>query len=72
MVTCTRCVTSYPDELVTQMFVNGGYTMVCGVCALEVSNAVHGTNRRKFRGAQAEQLRQDALQWRRDHPVVKP
>jgi hypothetical protein len=65
MTACTRCLTSYPNKLVTQMFVNGRYTMVCGVCALIISNEVHGTRRRKFDGEQAELMRQRALAWRR-------
>lgn len=71
MIACTSCFTEYPEELVTQMFVNGGYVKVCGICALQISNEVHGTKRRKFDGEQAEQMRQRAILWRRDHPAVQ-
>jgi hypothetical protein len=71
MTGCTRCGTRYPDRLVTPMMINSAYTMVCGVCALELSNQIHGTNRRKFTGEQAEQLRLDTVAWRKKHAAVK-
>jgi hypothetical protein len=73
---CSRCKLPYPDELITPMFVvvgkESGYLNVCGICALEVSNNLHGTNRKSFSGEQAEIKRQDALDWRRAHPNAVP
>jgi hypothetical protein len=65
MTACTCCLTQYPDELVTMMFVNGSYTKVCGICALQISNEIHGQQRRKFKGEQAERMRQSAIAWRK-------
>jgi len=73
---CSRCKLPYPAELVVPMFVNtggsSGYLHVCGICALEVSNNLHGENRTKFDGEQAEDKRQDAIMWRANHPNVVP
>ena len=67
MTACTRCEVRYPDELVTHMNANGTYVRVCGICALEISNEIHGDQRTECGGEQAELLRQDALAWRRKH-----
>ena len=71
-MTCTRCKLPYPNELVTQMFVNGEYTNVCGICALTISNELHGDDRKSFNGTQAEMMRQDAIEWRKKHPNARP
>ncbi len=67
---CERCNLAYPPDLTTPMFIarndGSGYTApVCGICALEISNEIHGDNRTKFTGTQAEALRQKAIKWRR-------
>lgn len=69
---CTRCRLPYPAELVTATCVNGAYVNVCGICALDISNELHGDNRTEFHGEIAEWMRQDALDWRRRHPNAQP
>ena len=69
---CTRCRLPYPAELVTAMNVNGRYVNVCGICALEISNELHGDNRKAFNGEMAELFRLDAVEWRQKHPNAKP
>lgn len=68
---CGRCKLPYPSELLVPMFIggkDGGYTApVCGICALEISNEMHGDNRKRFGGEMAEEMRQGALRWRRKH-----
>ena len=71
---CPRCAWPYPTDLLVPMFIGGsGYTApVCGVCALDLTNAVHGTRLVAFQGEIAEDMRQQALAWRRRHPHADP
>lgn len=66
---CGRCKLPYPEELLTQMFIGGqGYTEpVCGICALEISNELHGVVRKRFQGEMAEDMRQQAIRWRKQY-----
>ncbi len=41
--------------------------IVCGICALEMGNKLMGLDRLKFDGERAEQLRLDAIKWRKEH-----
>lgn len=72
---CDICKWTYPAILVNIMRSNSpefnGKAM-CGICGLEVTNAIHGTNRQKFDGEIAEQLRQVAIKWRENHPYDNP
>jgi hypothetical protein len=71
MMACAHCKLNYPDELLNPIFLGGagvkeGYTApVCGICALEISNAFHGAARKRFDGQLAEESRQRAIEWRR-------
>lgn len=70
---CARCDWPYPDGLLSPVIGSAfGSQPVCGICALEIINAVHGTNRKRFQGGHAEEMRTDALDWRRLHPHAKP
>lgn len=71
--TCTRCKVAYPDVgYVTNMFTSThGYLHVCGICALEITNELHGTNMKQFRGEMAEQMRQDCIAYRQREKVSK-
>lgn len=69
---CSVCKLPYPEEILSPMFVGtpggAGYTgLLCGICALEVTNSTHGTNRTKFTGEMAEEFRQRAIAWRKKH-----
>jgi hypothetical protein len=46
--------------------------MMCGICALAVSNHIHGINRDKFTGAGAEFMRQSAIAFRKFNPEKGP
>lgn len=62
---CTRCRWAYPDELLSQMFINGGYTNpICGICAEELTGI-------RLHGEQASQMRNEAKVWRIKHPEKK-
>ena len=45
---------------------------VCGICGLDLTNAIHGTNRQTFDGEIAEYMRQSAIRWREKHPYDNP
>lgn len=70
---CADCRWKYPQSILSQMFVNGGYTdPICGICALERMNIVHGIKRESFSGEMAEANRVSAILWRKSHPQDKP
>lgn len=71
MTRCSRCRWNYPDELVTTFVSSFGNAEVCGICALALSNQLHGDNRKKFHGQLAEEKRLDAIDWRKKHPQNK-
>ena len=65
---CTECEIDYPSELVQPMMISTTdgvcYADVCGICALEISNQVHGIHRKRFTGKAAERLRKAAIKFR--------
>lgn len=70
LVECARCCVPYPEWYLNPVIgslVNGN---VCGVCALQITNAIHGTKWRSFQGEMAEEMRWLAADWRRTHPVL--
>lgn len=70
---CAECGWSYPDAILAQMMISGKYTgRICGICALDITNRVHGVIRKRFQGQQAESNRLDAIKWRKQYPNCKP
>lgn len=72
---CPVCKWKYPDiGYLSALFVGSlGYTApICGICALEESNRALGVKRTSFHGQMAEEMRQDAIHWRKKHPEYKP
>jgi len=72
---CDECHWPYPTHYTTYFDTNlveyrGKY--VCGICALEMTNKVHGVIRLKFDGEFAEKMRLAAIQWREKHPYDNP
>lgn len=61
---CTNCHFSYPSEILAPAFGLGTSGSICGVCALELSNKLHGDNRTAFNGEIAEDFRLEAIKWR--------
>jgi hypothetical protein len=59
---CARCKYDYPDDVSLSPVIGSDEPApVCGICALEMVNAIHGTTMKKFRGEMAESFRQQAL-----------
>lgn len=59
---CGICKIDYPDEILSRMYINGAYTApICGICALEKTNEIHGSTRTAFSGSIAEGNRLAAL-----------
>lgn len=70
---CGQCRLPYPGHLLVPMMVQGEYTPpICGICALDVTNAHHGSQLTRFQGEAAEDMRQRALRWRKKHPNAQP
>lgn len=68
-IRCSLCKWLYPDYLVNNLESSKGVlASVCGPCALEIINKIHGDERDKFHGPIAEMMRQEALEWRKSHP----
>jgi hypothetical protein len=74
MVKCPECRWNYPSNTyVSAMMVNGRYTPpICGICALEMGNRLHGLPRSSFGGEMAEEMRQKAIRWRQNNPKYGP
>jgi protein-arginine kinase activator protein McsA len=70
-VKCDECHWDYPQFLLSAFVTNKetlSRKLVCGICALQLSNQLHGDNRVKFTGSEAERLRLRAINWRKQHP----
>lgn len=64
---CEKCGVEYPSELLAPMLGTGiDHVMLCGICALQLSNEVLGVYREEFTGETAEAMRQKAIQWRKE------
>ena len=59
---CVGCRRIFPSRLLTQMCINGEYTPpICGICALKLTNKIHGLPEgTMFRGEMAQQMYDDA------------
>lgn len=58
---CTQCHYQFPDHLVAEMCVAKDgvptYARVCAICALRLTNKLHGTDRTDFApGSKAQQM----------------
>lgn len=70
---CTSCQWEYPDHLLNPLMTSHGMVgQVCGICALAISNDMLGIKRKKFDGENAEELRLEAVAWRKKHANKKP
>lgn len=68
MEKCSSCNWSYPEEFLNAMFSSKGVEQsICGICALAISNKTLGVERTHFTGEMAEDLRLDAVEWRKTH-----
>lgn len=71
---CGNCGWNYPSVLLSRMFIaSEGYTNpICGICALEVTNKIHGVTLNKFTGEMAEEIHQLAIKHRKHNPEDAP
>lgn len=66
---CSRCHWDYPSQILSPFISSAGNRQnCCGICALELKNEIHGTRWEHFDGSIAEQMRLEAVQWRKRHP----
>lgn len=75
MFKCDHCKWVYPSYYVNILRTNLpdiGSPALCGICALDLTNLIHGQNRVKFDGESAEYFRVSAEDWRRKHPYDNP
>ena len=68
---CHKCDYDYPEDLVRPMIVYGEHLavvlMLCGVCALNAKNELHGTDDDHFTAPEAERIRLLAIEWRKNN-----
>lgn len=70
---CGRCGLPYPSDMLNPVVGDALIkTPVCGICALAMVNAVHGTKMKRFHGELAEEFRERAIAWRKKHPKAQP
>lgn len=67
MEKCTVCKIKYPSEILSPAFGLETKGVICGICALQLSNELHGDNRIEFNGETAEDFRLEAIEWRKKH-----
>ena len=73
---CERCEIDYPNHLVRPLIMGRlGQSLqsvdVCGICALEIVNELHGLNDSQFHAHGAETVRRACVKWRQDNNLVK-
>lgn len=64
MTKCQRCGIKFPDELIHPLLSRLGHRMCCPICALEITNTIHGISRKKFDGENANILLKKALKFK--------
>jgi hypothetical protein len=62
VIQCPHCLRSFPENLLSEMCINGDYCFVCALCALKIRNAVAGLPPdTPFSGPIAAKMHKDAL-----------
>lgn len=73
---CNKCGWDYPEDVAVEPLWLSPEDLdtgpVCGVCALELMNYIHGMNRKRFGGPLAERARRDAERARFDKTAKPP
>lgn len=70
MEQCQQCKIKYPDGYLSPMITsepNLVTSLICGICALDIRNKVHGINNKEFQGEIAEDMRQMAIKYRKEN-----
>lgn len=77
---CEKCEIDYPTGLVRTLLIGrlskesvGGVDTidVCGICALEIINQIHGVNNATFHAPKAEQVRLACVKYRNEQGLNK-
>lgn len=68
MDTCSKCKLQFPEHLIQSMAVTPhgqplAYLKICPICALQLTNHLHGLNRTDFDGPLARDLLRQARQF---------
>ena len=70
---CPGCGWSYEVGTLSPMFGSGGRTLgICAPCALQEMSKRHGAKLTHFGGETAQDMLEDALDWRAEHPECAP
>ena len=64
---CEKCKIKYPSEILSPLLGSYPTGNICGICALKLTNQIHGIKKKKFTGKMAEKLRLKAILWRKKH-----
>jgi hypothetical protein len=56
MKTCPDCKLEFPEDLIQEAFVDGGYVSLCGVCTVGRIRKAHGDDNYLPRGERARGL----------------
>lgn len=72
MALCEKCKTDYPVHLINCMYVTGCHLDVCPICALAISNEVHGMERENFaKGSLAQAMLEEAREIQKKSEAAK-
>lgn len=72
---CEECKWDYPQHFLNILRSNlatENGKAICGICALRITNEIHGLSRKRFHGRAAEYLRLQAESWRKKHSYDAP
>lgn len=70
---CTRCRWDYPEDVPLSPVIGSTHRGdVCGICALEMTNVIHGIKRTRFTGEMAEEFRLLAIKARQNRIANPP
>jgi hypothetical protein len=74
LTVCRRCRVRYPTALLSSPLIAEGElaSTVCGICALALMNKRSGSKETRLEDEAAEDMRQQAIVWRREHPTREP
>ena len=74
LAVCARCRVRYPTTLLSPLETDEGEPAqaVCGICALALMNQKRRSSDTRLKSETAEELRQQAIAWRLEHPTREP
>lgn len=70
MKTCIKCRLTFPNDLISPMFVDGKYIILCAICANDMMNELTGQPKgTPFLGEQAQELHKLTLEYNKNRKV---